>query len=79
MLESGKRRTKDGRTLVEAWADAVLADPAAGFAYVNEYILMKDAQPTDNTQLTSIQNLYLTAVQQASKMPAPSIEHDDEW
>jgi hypothetical protein len=79
LLESGKRRHKDGRTLVQVWADAVLDDPASAFAFVNEHVLPKEQELQPNQQLNSIQNLYLTAVQQAARMPAPAIEHEDDW
>ncbi len=86
LLESGKRRTKDGQTLIERWADLTLEDPAAMFAFVALHILPKEQEPQSNQQLTSIQNLYLTAIQQASRMPAPALDvtpalpdDDSEW
>ena len=71
LLETGKKRTKDGQTLIERWAELTLENPSEMFAFVNAYILPKEQETQSNQQLTSIQNLYLTAIQQASKMPAP--------
>jgi hypothetical protein len=78
-----RRRAPDGRDVYEIWADIVLENPPAALAFMMERILPKplDEQGV-NPQLTSIQNLYLTAIQAANQMPAPkAIEHesDTEW
>jgi hypothetical protein len=87
LLETGKKRTKDGQTLIERWAELTLENPHEMFAFVNAHILPKEQETQPNQQLTSIQNLYLTAVQQASRMPAPLVlggspvvpDDDTEW
>ena len=73
VLDLLEKRHKNGQNLVERWADLTLDDPATMFAFVNEHILPKEPEEQSNQQLTSIQNLYLTAIQQASKMPPPLV------
>lgn len=85
-LDLLETRTKNGKNLVEIWADLTLDNPAEMFAFVNEHVLSKEPIDQPNQQLTSIQNLYLTAIQQASRMPAPALDvtpalpdDDSEW
>ena len=61
MLETGKRKDAQGRTLTEAWADMVLADPAGEFSRVCADILPKETTDAAQSGATlSIQQLYLT-------------------
>jgi hypothetical protein len=84
MLEAGRLDPK-GRTVTEVWADMVLANPGEEFARVSS-MLPKDVPQTEgggNTVITSIQALYLTAVQKANATTEPVvIEHkrdDETW
>jgi hypothetical protein len=69
------RRDAQGRTVIEVWADLVLANPPLEFARVAREMLPQELPESanDNAVRTSIQNLYLTAVQAANKMPDPRI------
>ena len=88
MLETGKRKDAQGRTLTEAWADMVLADPAGEFSRVCADILPKEtADAVQSGATLSIQQLYLTAVQAAQSAPNPKqidgqskpLETKEEW
>jgi hypothetical protein len=81
LLETGRKDAK-GRTVTEVWADMVLANPGEEFSRVSNMILPKDIPVSEsgNNVITSIQALYLTAVQKANAAPAPRvIEGKEEW
>jgi hypothetical protein len=84
MLEKGRLDPK-GRTVTEVWADMVLANPGEEFARVSSMLLPKELPQTEGggNVITSIQALYLTAVQKANTTAEPiAIEHkrdDETW
>jgi hypothetical protein len=84
MLEKGRLDPK-GRTVTEVWADMVLANPGEEFARVSSMLLPKELPQTEGggNVITSIQALYLTAVQKANTTTEPiTIEHksdDEAW
>jgi hypothetical protein len=69
------RRDAQGRDVFEVWADMVLANPAAEYARVARDIL--PPEPLDdsnaNSVVTSIQNLYLSAVIKANRVADPRV------
>jgi hypothetical protein len=68
------RRDAQGRDVFEVWADMVLANPAAEYARVARDILPAEPADTGNSSVvTSIQSLYLTALQAANRVPDPRV------
>ena len=72
MLNSGKRKHRDGRTLTEVWADLVLENPAQEFARVAKDLLLPETPEASAGAgaVTNVQALYLLAVQGANRETA---------
>jgi hypothetical protein len=77
MLTDPKRPRRDakGRDVFEVWADLVLENPPAEFARVARDILPPEQldDSNGNSIVTSIQNLYLSAVVKANRIPDPRV------
>jgi hypothetical protein len=77
MLTDPKRPRRDalGRDVFEVWADMVLANPSAEYARVARDILPPEPLDSSNANsvVTSIQNLYLSAVIKANRVADPRV------
>jgi hypothetical protein len=69
------RRDAQGRDVFQVWADMVLANPAVEYARVARDILPAEIPDDSNSNsvVTNIQQLYLTAVQEANRRPDPRV------
>jgi hypothetical protein len=69
------RRDAQGRDVYEVWADLVLSNPPVEYARAAQSIL--PPEPVDSATagavVTSIQNLYLSAVVKANRMADPRV------